>query len=394
MNHASLRRSAVLLSCSRQLRAVRHCAQRTLATATESDASESDIDFPPPLSAFSRKRYKSTDSIPPEARSVFVRPWDGISSMPELLAMVRGIERHYGRIREYSVLRDYDFSAQYVPYFWVNFADPASLALVPETPSLLKIDVPVTDHARPGGIGLDDIQSLLAPEDYVSSEDVAHEATTKATSTDERKMVTVDLRIERAKIPFELGVHRRKPPNIGYFQGSFYEWGGFYKLPSLEAVHPAATMRMGVEYRNRGRNILKGAADADVTEEDAEDAEDTPDMPAKSAMADEAAFASSSTLSPIEAYVSYEHTASDAATSYEATDAAPTPEPNPSAQAARLSSKREQILARARVNARTPLPASALQTGEEKRQQEREEEKRVQTSVRERLWRLVGSKWL
>lgn len=62
-------------------------------------------------------------------------------------------------------------------------------------------------------------------------------------------------------------------------------------------------------------------------------------------------------------------------------------------------SKREQILARARVNARTPLPESVLQTEQKRRQadeeklaQEREEEQ-VRTSVRERLWKMIGSKW-
>ena len=62
-------------------------------------------------------------------------------------------------------------------------------------------------------------------------------------------------------------------------------------------------------------------------------------------------------------------------------------------------SKREQILARARVNARTPLPESVLQTEQKQRQadeeklaQEREEEQ-VRTSVRERLWKMIGSKW-
>lgn len=63
-------------------------------------------------------------------------------------------------------------------------------------------------------------------------------------------------------------------------------------------------------------------------------------------------------------------------------------------------SKREQILARARVNARTPLPESVLQTEQKRRQadeeklaQEREEEEQVRTSVRERLWKMIGSKW-
>ena len=62
-------------------------------------------------------------------------------------------------------------------------------------------------------------------------------------------------------------------------------------------------------------------------------------------------------------------------------------------------SKREQILARARANARTPLPQSVLQPElkrqeeEEKLARERAEEEQVRTSVRERLWKLIGTKW-
>ena len=102
MQHAYLRRSSVALNALRRVRAARTYTQRTLTTATEADSL--DIDFPPPLPELDSKS-SGDSSISAHRRAVFVRPWDGISSMPELLAIVRGLERHYGRIREYGVVR-------------------------------------------------------------------------------------------------------------------------------------------------------------------------------------------------------------------------------------------------------------------------------------------------
>ena len=96
--------------------------------------------------------------------------------------------------------QDFDLVNQYLPYFWVNFEDPASFARVPETPSLLKLDVPRIDLATPGGIGLEDLRSLLQAEDYVSPDAVYREDNSQpaADSTKSQQMVTVDIRVERA----------------------------------------------------------------------------------------------------------------------------------------------------------------------------------------------------
>ena len=91
-------------------------------------------------------------------------------------------------------------NSQYMPYFWINFEDPASFARVPETPSLLKLDVPRIDLARPGGIGLEDLQGLLQPDDYVSTDEVFNEVQSQTVdkSTKRGPTVTVDVRVERA----------------------------------------------------------------------------------------------------------------------------------------------------------------------------------------------------
>ncbi|KAH9927832.1 uncharacterized protein B0H18DRAFT_1104001 [Fomitopsis serialis] len=305
MNHAGLRRSAVPFHHSHRLRVVRQCVRRTLKTAT-TESIESDLDLPPPLPESSSRHSKVRDPVPPEETTIFVRPWDGIQTMPELLAMIRGLERRYGRIREYEVMRDYDFRSLYIPYFWINFEDTASLERTPETPHLLKVDTPVVDLARSGGIGLEDLQGLLNPEDYVSPEDDMHEHAPYTSST---------ARGEESAFP----------------------------SPSTSAI------------------------DAYIAS-----------MSPKTSAAD----------------------AADPSTNIDAVAAASTQEAKSARQASPLS-KRQRILARARANARAPLPVSVPQTDEdqlkakeEKRMQEKEEEDRVRTTVRERLWNLVGSKWM
>ncbi|EPT02430.1 hypothetical protein FOMPIDRAFT_1022803 [Fomitopsis schrenkii] len=376
--------------------------RRTLATATEPDSL--DIDYPPPLPEFDSKS-SDTSSIPPHTHAVFVRPWEGISSMPELLAMVRGLERHYGRIREYGVMRDFDVNFQYLPYFWVNFEDPASFARVPETPTLLKLDVPRIDLARPGGIGLDDLQGLLQPEKYVSPEEAFDEAVpmVSAKATKKPQTVTVDIRVERAKIPFQLRGMRPHQTINRNFLGGFYGWGGFYQLPAPNAAHPSATMQMGVERRKPSMKDLRTQGRQE-TAEGAEEVEDVDSAERAPSPTDAVSWSNEPTIAASATEAAGPTQASDLSSVTDAATSAPTPTADaaeipliPEAEPAtpRLS-KREQILARARANARTPLPQLMLQPEEKRREEEekeREEEDRVRTSVRERLWQMIGSKW-
>ncbi len=37
--------------------------------------------------------------------TIFIRPWDGVSSMPEALAIVRAVEKKYGKVQDFMVMR-------------------------------------------------------------------------------------------------------------------------------------------------------------------------------------------------------------------------------------------------------------------------------------------------
>lgn len=63
-----------------------------------------------------------------------------------------------------------------------------------------------------------------------------------------------------------------------------------------------------------------------------------------------------------------------------------------------ISKRRQKLLELARQNARTPLPPSAVpltpEQREAKRKEAREEEDEMKKTVRERLWKLMGGKWM
>lgn len=80
-------------------------------------------------------------------------------------------------------------------------------------------------------------------------------------------------------------------------------------------------------------------------------------------------------------------------------DALPLPPVEQAAPAqSAISKRRQKLLELARQNARTPLPPSAVpltpEQREAKRKEAREEEDEMKKTVRERLWKLMGGKWM
>ena len=115
--------------------------------------------------------------------SVYVRAWDSINSMPEFFAMVRGVEKRFGRVREFrigrvsSLLRlsshltnialaqDADVSTSYPSFFICDFRDEEAYNRVPSKGTNIKVEVPVVKADTPGGIGLADLNGLLHSRD-------------------------------------------------------------------------------------------------------------------------------------------------------------------------------------------------------------------------------------
>lgn len=79
----------------------------------------------------------------------------------------------------------------------MHFHDLASEERIPWGPAILKVDVPIIDTARPGGVGLDDLDGLLRSQDYVSLQDQIERLAAKDKPMDPSRR-TIDVRIERA----------------------------------------------------------------------------------------------------------------------------------------------------------------------------------------------------
>ncbi|KAI0937759.1 hypothetical protein AcW1_003834 [Taiwanofungus camphoratus] len=406
---------------------LRRCAKRALATdATVSLASSesSAPPFPDSKAGVKINPRKARSSQRTEVKpGLFVRPWDGISSMAEVFAMIRGIERKYGRIREYIIPRDRDLPHLYIPYFWVLLHDPWNYERVPNR-TVLKVPVPNVDPSRPGGIGLEDLQGLLYSQDRTrgpmgSAERVLQDSS--ESDDGDSKTRTVDLRIEHAKVPFRVAQQDRKwSPDIALLDG-FYSWGGFYEPVDEESAKKVQHMQFNQARwaKKRTRRTTESASSEEGSEELLEVAlqqsvvEERDDNLQTQTEASEFTDDVSKQLDVPSTSVS-PPLASDIA---EATLVPPTPDAivadetpltlNPAAapaeQKAPRLSRRERILAQARENARMPLPESVTMSKQEKKtrelserektQKEREEETQVRLSMRDRLWKLMGSKW-
>lgn len=386
---------------------------------------------------------KASSSKNVKHHGIIVRPWDGLSGMNDVFGIVRGIERRFGRIREYCIVRDFDSRTQYAPYFWARFEDQASYERIPNGQTVIRVEVPVVDPARPGGIGLDDLQGVLQPEDWKGPDQEEPPSLSGQDLTDFQettgKKVT-DVKVEISGMRFHLPVSRAFRKNDDFaFLRAFNEWDGFLKpradtpasQPWMEKAR--ASWAAKDKREKRARSIAEGTdAATDVSESiagpdiDYEETDRFPGYEFRGAEED-AAFieAASEPLSdppkpldhpaPQESLQSVQaagsHSPGQSETVTEAAPHAPDlmesaataaqgePEGSvePETQRQPRPTRRERMLAQAREIARTPLPnAEKLSKPEKARLAEDErkkEEERAKASIKERLWRLMGEKW-
>ena len=81
-------------------------ALRWHARSTSTDVSSSSYDSPPPTAqSDAHQKQKVSSGRPVHPRIIFVRPWDGIATMAHAFAIACDIERRFGKIQEFKVLR-------------------------------------------------------------------------------------------------------------------------------------------------------------------------------------------------------------------------------------------------------------------------------------------------
>jgi hypothetical protein len=111
---ASRTRSAALRRVSRHVLRLSPAVSSTSTAKYSTESQQTHANTPPPVVLDATKLQgkprdltgmTQEDRNLANMRTVFIRPWEPIKDMVEALAILRSIERKYGRIREYRFLR-------------------------------------------------------------------------------------------------------------------------------------------------------------------------------------------------------------------------------------------------------------------------------------------------
>lgn len=378
------------------------------------------------------RRYKN------QTGTIFVRPWDGISSMVEGLALIRGLERRYGEIQEYQLMRDPDHVEVFVPFFWVTFKDRSIVDRLPSQPHVVQIRVPKFDRARPGGVSLDELREYILPEDKVDdianppgvmarmAADVTGEDTSDI-AEDATRVIDVRIEIADNKSRYKLGeefagMGKGRIHQIGK---AFTAWGGFYEphttpedvsentepgaspqTPPLsymavaqktwdERLHePAKTLEPEVAMENEEPQPTEVTAEHDAPVELEAQVVESTSLPLE-------ADSMTTTADPMPPLPSVAEMATAPAEFVSSTE-----HQSPPPTKSKALSRKEQLLAKAREVARAEYPPNIAEPIAEQRAQKDEEKVRKATierekmeaehfmdTVRGRLKNIMGGRW-
>ncbi|KAG2153277.1 hypothetical protein DEU56DRAFT_849283 [Suillus clintonianus] len=197
---------------------------------------------PPWSRRFDLQDVDEEDVVGPARRTVCIRMSKTLAGgMVDAFAVVRGVERKFGRIREYRFIRDGEVDSEYQMLCWAAFQSEDSMNLIPEKGIDMSVPAATQDPTIPeGGPGLQHLRGLLDPKDVNSSGPSTYSA--EGPSTQPRlielnvQRAASDLRFKGDNTP--LNITKGKKIAIGH---SFYEWGGFYPLKPLYTSSPFAS---------------------------------------------------------------------------------------------------------------------------------------------------------
>ncbi|KAI9068612.1 hypothetical protein FKP32DRAFT_1587529 [Trametes sanguinea] len=422
---------------SRSTAATRH-ATRSLATEAQAGSQKAQRPF--------RKWNPKGPEVEAQPNTIYVRAWDEIDSMPAFYALVRGLEKRFGRIREFRVTRDFDVPTSYGNFFLAEFADPDAIDRVPVKGTHVKVEVPVVPKHRPGGVGLDQLQGLLQAEDFDPElvTDDLNKPVIKPMQTaegdDSKPTRVVELIVERSK-GYKVDPREAfRARHAGPFGIAFYQWGGFYRPSSAdEPPVPKEMQEVLAKWQRKAEKSTRAAESASAPAPDssrdyeaadmddsrapelAEHAPEEQEIQAsqsgseQSREVDMAATSSVSNELPSSSET-VESTAADTSSSTPPTPEAPSPSStvSPGSEPSEATTKppaeeqperpkrlsqREKILMLARMHAKTPLQ-DAKTEAEKKIEEEqaraqaadaaKEEQKATMGSLRDRLLRMLG----
>jgi len=342
--------------------------------------------MPPKLNKKPRIR-RGKGIVPKGPHRLFVRPWDGVPSMVDGFAMLRGIENKYGKIKAFKFIRDGEVPSTYFSYFWVELEDRSKSVEAAST--VLQVPIPEVERKRPGGIGIADLQPFLRPSHGSEEDSQEWRGVTErmADEVDEQKWGNriYDIRLEHS------GIRTTRDPPLTVqkhfiLTKAFVKWGGF-SSSSNEGSAGLSTTPMLDHVLERGSHLVKT------------------DNPATTAAGDQV-------LSPPpgEPHKPFNHNFDEPirpaetqifATSHAEKVSSAQPQSLLTMQReGKLLSRKQKALLQAAAISRTPLPKAPAEANEEQDSMEAEaaSEPRIETGeerkqFQDKVWNLVKGKW-
>ncbi|KAJ7188673.1 hypothetical protein C8R46DRAFT_1055468 [Mycena filopes] len=157
-----------------------------------------------------------------------------IISPKDALAIVRAVERRFGRVAEFRVYPASHSNRYFQNTAYFTLWDPAAYVRVPAKPTRISVKVPASKEEgfENGGIGLADIAPYLDAQDWAG--DDASLPLPEEAPTDGSRIIQLD--IEHSEKRFQ-NFKGSMPNSISYLRNSiiphFVSWGGFAPLKPL-----------------------------------------------------------------------------------------------------------------------------------------------------------------
>ncbi|KAJ7686509.1 hypothetical protein B0H17DRAFT_1332747 [Mycena rosella] len=166
-------------------------------------------------------------------RSLALRCLDEITSPLDALAIVRTVERRFGRVAEYRFQRDMEVTSRYQYLVNIAFWDPAAYSRVPKGPIVLQTALsPDNPNLLPGGVGLADVAPFLEAKDWTDN-DLTEEFKDQPLQDGSR---IIQFRVEHFNRFQKDSV--APPEYVQRFDyslsSSFVRWGGFAPIQPIE----------------------------------------------------------------------------------------------------------------------------------------------------------------
>ncbi|EKM81134.1 hypothetical protein AGABI1DRAFT_84064 [Agaricus bisporus var. burnettii JB137-S8] len=170
-----------------------------------------------------------------------VKTWDLLKGPVEALALIRAVEQKYGPVESFIFQKDFNYPNLYQTYVRINFRDVESFERVPEGTETIHLRAPKFEARRPGGVGLDEIQSLMTEDPEFLTADQVSEMSSQERSIDFRVNRAATATSRRSPYP---RVYPSKASLTGY---EMLEWGGFYPMKPIDSTRPITNKELTEE---------------------------------------------------------------------------------------------------------------------------------------------------